>query len=502
VKYINQIFILLFFLFSTGATASIETNNNCKIAYRAVLSLRLETAHLILDKEEETNPNNVVVSCIRTYAYFMEYAISSKKDAFEKFEDNLNKSIDALDDEDENSPYRLYYISDLYIESAFANAMESNFITAAYNYRKAYNAVYENYELFPDFTLNKKSLGIMNIGVGSVPKSYTWILNILNLSGNINTGYKQLEEMLKLSIDNPKYNYLFIETLMMYSFTQGSYNNAGSRSQMLENIYNNPKYVNKYKNNQLFMFSKSSYHSHSNNNEKLIESLSLVQPEYTSNPYKLYYLDYMYGDALLHKLDENCLKYYTRYIVNYTGTNYIRACLQKSAWTYLITKGEKYYIPYKQKIIDIGADLVDADKLALKEAESDEIPNVYLLKSRVLFDGGYYAKADSIINLANERGKIITTKDKLEYTYRRGRIYDEWGKFDKAEAYYKKSIEGAKNYKYFYAAKSALQLGYQYENIGKYSEAKKMYELILELDFDEYQNSITQKAKSGLSRLE
>ncbi len=483
--------------------ASIETNENCKNAYKAVLSLKLNTARLILDKEEEINPSNTVVLCIRAYAYFMEYALSSKKDAFDNFNLYLDKSLSALDNENKNNPYRLYYISDLYIESAFANAMESNFITSAYHYRKAYSAVYDNYELFPNFALNKKSLGIMNIGIGSVPKSYTWILNLLNLKGNINTGYQQLEDMLNLSINKPEYNYLFVETLMMYSFTQGSYTNESSRSKLLEKIYSNSStFFNKYKDNQLFMFSKSSYHSHSNNNEKLINTLKLIQKEYTSNPFKLYYLDYMYGEALLHKLDRNCLKYYTRYLNNFPGTNYKRACLHKSAWIDLITKGKKYYLPYKQRIIDNGTELVDADKLALKEAESDEIPNVELLKSRMLFDGGYYPKADSIISMASKNGKINTTKDKLEYTYRRGRIYDEWGKFDKAEYYYKKCIKDAKDYKYFYAAKSALQLGYHYENMKKYSKAKEMYELILDLDFDEYQNSITQKAKSGLSRLE
>jgi len=432
----------------------------------------------------------------------MEYAISSREDAFDNFEVFLDKSIDALDNEDENNPYRLYYMADLYIESAFANAMESNFITAAFNYRKAYNAVYENYELFPDFALNKKSLGIMNIGVGSVPKSYTWILNLLNLNGNINTGYTQLEDMLNLSIDNANYNYLFVETLMMYSFTHGSYTNTSTRPKVLERIYNDKYYLDKYKSNQLFIFSKISFHSHSNENEKLITSLNTIQEEYTSNHYKLYYLDYMYGEALLHKLDTNSLKYYSRYINNFTGTNYIRACMQKSAWINLITKGEKYYQPYMQRILDEGTDLVDVDKLALKEAESKEIPNVELLKSRMLFDGGYYIKADSIIRLAKKNGKIITTRDKLEYTYRRGRIYDEWDKFDKAETYYKKCIKEARDYPYFYAAKSALELGYYYENIGNNTEAKAMYELILDLDFDEYQNSITQKAKSGLSRIE
>jgi len=502
VKINQSIFLLLLITFSWNAKASIDNSKNIKQAYKSILSLHFEEADMYLDKEEKKNPKNVLVNCIRTYKYFMKYSIGSESEALKSFENYYDRSLSALDDEDESNPYRLYYMADLYIQSAFVNAMASNFITAGFHYRKAYNTAYENYELFPDFILNNKSLGVMNIGVGSVPKSYSWILDLLNLTGEINTGYEQFERMLNLSMNDKKYDYLFIETLMMYSFTQSSYNNGDETSDLLDSIYACSEINEKYKNNQLYIFSKSSYHFHRKENDKALICFKSIQEEYNTNPNKLYYLDYMYGNSLLYKLDINSLKYFERYIYSYPGTNYVRACYHRSAWANLILKGENYYLPYMQKIIDNGSDLVDADKLALKEAESEEIPNPYLLKARMLFDGGYYNKADSVLLVAYKSGKIISERDKLEYIYRLGRINDEWGNFKLAEKYYKETIEKGRDYDYFYAAKSALQLGYQYEYMGNYVDARKMYELILDLDFDEYQNSITQKAKSGLSRIE
>ena len=501
-KFNQLITLLLLTSFSWSANASIDNSRNIKEAYKAILSLHFEKADVYLDEEKKQNPKNVLVDCIRTYKYFMKYSLSSEPDVLKSFENYYDKSLSALDDEDESDPYRLYYMADLYIQSAFVNAMASNFITAGFNYRKAYNTTYKNYELFPDFILNNKSLGVMNIGVGSVPKSYSWILDLLNLTGDINTGYKQFETMLNLSMNNKEYDYLFIETLMMYSFTQSSYNNGDETSALLDSIYASPQINEKYKNNQLYIFSKSSYHFHRKENDKAIICFKAIQNEYNTNPNKLYYLDYMYGNGLLYKLDINSLKYYKRYIYNYPGTNYVKACYHKSAWINLILKGENYYLPYMQKIIDNGSNLVDADKLALKEAESEEIPNPYLLKARMLFDGGYYNKADSVLFAAYKNDKITSERDKLEYIYRLGRINDERGNFILAEKYYKETIKKGRNYEYFYAAKSALQLGYKYESMGNYLQARKMYELIFDLDFNEYENSITQKAKSGLSRIE
>ena len=122
------------------------------------------------------------------------------------------------------------------------------------------------------------------------------------------------------------------------------------------------------------------------------------------------------------------------------------------------------------------------------------------MRSRLFFDGGFYYKADSVLQKGNDLQAYKTERNKIEYTYRKGRIYDEWGYFTKAEKYYLQTIKDSRDMKYYYAAKSALQLGYGYEKKGNIDNAIEMYKLILDLDFDEYNAGITQKAKAGLNR--
>jgi tetratricopeptide (TPR) repeat protein len=89
----------------------------------------------------------------------------------------------------------------------------------------------------------------------------------------------------------------------------------------------------------------------------------------------------------------------------------------------------------------------------------------------------------------------------VEYTYRLGRIYHNWGKTDEAIVYYKKTIKSGENLPYFFAANSALQLGLIYEKRKDYVNARIFYSKIQKMDFDEYQFSIENKALAGLNRI-
>ena len=61
---------------------------------------------------------------------------------------------------------------------------------------------------------------------------------------------------------------------------------------------------------------------------------------------------------------------------------------------------------------------MDEDNQALSESKSNTVPNITLLKARLLFDGGYYQKALNIMIEKNPSDFCKTTKDYLEYTYR------------------------------------------------------------------------------------
>ena len=53
----------------------------------------------------------------------------------------------------------------------------------------------------------------------------------------------------------------------------------------------------------------------------------------------------------------------------------------------------------------------------------------------------------------------------------------------------------------YYACNSAFQSGLIYEASGKFEAAENSFEQCLDIDPDDYQNSLHQKAKAGLHRL-
>ena len=72
--------------------------------------------------------------------------------------------------------------------------------------------------------------------------------------------------------------------------------------------------------------------------------------------------------------------------------------------------------------INYGKALIDEDIQALKEAKVTAIPNEILLKSRLLYDGGYYTKAQNLLIL---HSKTFTHDiNDGEYYYRLGRVTD------------------------------------------------------------------------------
>src|SRR6185436_2419447 len=160
---------------------------------------------------------------------------------------------------------------------------------------------------------------------------------------------------------------------------------------------------------------------------------------------------------------------------------------QKLAWIKLLdgdTAG--YYRQIKLAKIN-GNEFTDEDKQAMKAASDSELPNIYLLRARLLFDGGYYERAISEI-----AGKHVNYfpkyKDQLEVVYRLARIYDRQGKKDKAIDNYQRTITLGETKPFYFAANSALYLGLLYENVPDTMNAVKSYRKCLSLRHHEYQN--------------
>jgi tetratricopeptide (TPR) repeat protein len=186
--------------------------------------------------------------------------------------------------------------------------------------------------------------------------------------------------------------------------------------------------------------------------------------------------------------------------MNFQGNSFIKSAYQRLAWISLIKADTNGYNNYLKRVQLFGNTSIDGDKQAEKEAQSKHIPNALLLKSRLLSDGGYYAKADNILsNLDNNHLK--SDYEKLEYQYRISRNNHKWGKTNLAKTDYVKTILLGENQKWYFAANSALQLAIIYENEGNRDKAVQYYKKCLSMNYDEYRTSISQKAKAGLERV-
>ena len=127
------------------------------------------------------------------------------------------------------------------------------------------------------------------------------------------------------------------------------------------------------------------------------------------------------------------VKEYHKFLVNFKGQNYIKDAWQKIAWAELLDNDTASYLKNMQQVLNYGKGNIDADKSAEKAAKNGTIPNIELLKCRLLFDGGYYEKAQKILNAIND--DELSLAEKVEKNYRLGRIAHRLRNYELAKKY-------------------------------------------------------------------
>ena len=171
----------------------------------------------------------------------------------------------------------------------------------------------------------------------------------------------------------------------------------------------------------------------------------------------------------------------------------------KLAYYYLLNNDLAKYNYYIQQVRIKGYSTGEKDKQALKEA-NDAQPDIDLLKARLYFDGGYYTRAlEQLKDKQVNDFKLL--RDKIEFNYRLGRIYEKLEKFNDAIANYQKAINSGKNTTYYYAANSALNMGVIFERERDYNKSAYYYKQAIDMKDHEYENSIQSQAEEGLQRI-
>ncbi len=487
--------LLIFILVSVSTEAAFTFNDNCKQAYTDVLCLRFGMARSRMQAEKKVNPNNQVPYIIENYIDFLKVIIGEEEKDFIILKENKEIRLQKLSAQGADSPWFLYSQSMVYMQLGAARIKFGEYVNAALDINRAYRLLTENQRKFPSFALNKAVLGILHSIIGTIPEKYRWAVYSLNFEGTIPEGNSELKEAYRQIVADPQLGFILPETAFLLTFvTLNLTVDLPAALDLVEKFQKAP--LDRYlKESPVLVFACANTYSRAGENDKAIKLLTDCPR--TFDRYPFHYLDYMLGVAKLARLDQDACFPLLSFLGTFKGKNYIRSAYMHLAWCYLIQNEPGKYETYLQRIKIRGNDQVDNDREALSFAKKNIKPDLPLLKARLLFDGGYYEKA------VHELDGFKTDDKKLEveYTYRLGRICHNWGKTDEAIANYKKTIKTGKNLPYFYAANSALQLGLIYEKRNDFAQARIYYLKVQEMDFDEYEFSIQNKALAGLNRI-
>ena len=364
------------------------------------------------------------------------------------------------------------------------------YVGAVGDIKKAFKLLEQNSQSFPDFIANKKNLGILHALVGTIPDEFRWGVKMLGMDGTIEQGGSELESLLKETDST----FLFRdEALVYYAYFLLHLNNKPEQSwQVLQSSNLNPDRSLAAN----FVFANVAMHT--GRNDKAIEFLER-KPK--GNAYMDFpYLDFMTGIAKLHRLDPEAAMHLEAFVRHPSIRHYKKEAYQKLAWYRLIFLGPEAYLETMVICKKVGFAATDEDKTAQREARNRQIPNQKLLQARLLFDGGYHERAYD--HLTNDTLETYTdAQHQIEYYYRLARICDGLNKEIEAIHYYDMTIREGQYESSYFAANSALQLGKLFEKQGKEQLAIQYYSSCLQMEPDEYRNSLHQKAKAGINRI-
>ncbi len=489
------IFIILIASVAFKADAKIDFNSNCNQAFEDIFSLKLLKANELLTDELEKNPQNAFAYYLKGLNEIILVFIDENEKSYKKLQSSIPNKIKNIEKYGGKSAYTQLFKGQLLFYYGITQAKFDNFFQAGSNIRDSYITLKNNSIKYPDFLPNNTVMGVIETFSGTVPGSFKWIINMFGVNASVDNGMKRLTKFSNANITKgSELEYFRLEAKI---FQGGLYHlvlhNADKGWEIISSS------TNDWKTNLLSAYLRSSFLIKTGINEEAIEILS-NRPK-GADFVDLKFLDYLLGVSKLSRLDKDADKYLISYITNFKGRNYLKSAVQKLAWYYLINGDYANYHIYIAKIPKIGYEFTDEDKHAAKNATNKYIPNISLLRSRLLFDGGYYDRS-----LKELEGKLTLNyskkRDQVEFIYRLARIYQKKENFNLAISYFQKSMVAGKNLSQYYAMASSIEIATIYETQNDWVNAKKYYEKALTFGKNkEYVNSLEQRAKAGLSRV-
>jgi hypothetical protein len=484
-KYIG----LVLWIWTTAAyTQSLSQQE----AYSEITQMKLSQGRATLAAVPEQNGFSAY---LESYADMIELMSAEDINKYEPFLDQQKKRIELIEEQANQTPYSLFLMAEVKLHTAFVKLKFGHDVKGAWDIIRAYKLLAENAEKYPNFLPNKKSLGLLHILIGSSPENYGWVLKILGLKGNIKLGLQELDNVIA---QDPfwKNEATLIKYLAEIFVLKAS----------KQDIDQFQAFVKANSDNQLFVFFGVSALVKEGRAEA---ALQILQGRQQGREYfPLHFLEFQKAEILLMKGQyAQATGSYQMFLSKHKGFNFLKDTHYKIFLCFWLQNQDSQGLIFLEKINNIGQTYVEADKAAQKFVETftkkstqKKLPEKNLLKARLSCDGGFYEQALAVLQTFQENS-FVNPRDRAEFNYRKGRIYQRMERIDQAIPFFERGILLSQVEGWSFGASSALQLGYIYQEKKQKAKSKAYFEKAISFKKHEYKNSTDNKAKAALNEL-
>ena len=457
-------------------------------AYAEVLKLRPAAARQLLAAEPATAPGTLLVA---DCADFVELLVTQDAARYEPTLAAQEARLATLDAAPAG-PLRDYSLAEIRAHQAVAQLTFGYEVRGAWSLRQAVVRMAAVVARYPNFLPARKTLGMCEFGIGSLPGGYHWFLSLLGLRGSVEGGLADLRR----AANQP--NDFQTESEILLALVGEAYYKRGPEALALAE-----RLRAEQPDNLLFSYLSITLNKRLHHGDAALAAYRARPGGAAYLP--LAYLHHLAGDLLLYRGDYAAsIAENEQFGREYRGQHYRKdAAFKRYLAAWLGGQPLAVLDRYRQQINQAGPLVVEEDMYAQRFYHEARPLNAVLTRARLLTDGGYYLLALSTLqqfNLTN----ATPVRDRLEAPYRRARVWQGLGRTDSAQVDYQRTLRRAAALgepPYYFAPQAALQLGYIAKDAGQRAAARAYFEQAMAYPKHEYKNSTDQKAKLALRQL-
>lgn len=456
-----------------------------------IYDLRTISAQQIIDEERNRDAGNLFPEYLENWKEVIELLSYSEEEKYEAYLISLDARLERISEKgDQSSPSYHILLGEILCHAAMAQVMYGDYMAAFRNLLRAKRKVNKNLEEHPDYWLNNKLVGIMNVSFEKIPTMMRWLTNLFGLRGDAETGFRQMDQYLRQVQDYPG---LKSEILIYYVFGL----RLSGDEELANDLFN--REMDSEEAPILAVYLQASFLYMTGKNEEALNLMFSFPTSHMEVPFSL--VDFLRGKIKLNRLDEDADTYLLAYLENSNSKNYKREVCMKLAYHYYI-HGDAGKYQYYNKLVDTYPKASTYNDMeADVEHERSYVPHPAILQARLLVTGEYYSRAHAEISKV-DASSLDQEAYLVEYYLITAKIRSNLFHDDGAMALYDKTIDLGRDRSEQYASEAALYAGMAAQSKGDFQTANNYWELALKINGqkDIYIELIHDKATNLLER--